>query len=200
MEFLAVDALNEILLPPFIFLETFCFLCCQVAEPITALEPITDLETYSGDSSSPTILDKGSETVTETVTEAVAECDKFCDESEEIIAVTESPQIPHEEILGETEIPQIEESVVLEESMFSNSEEVEKIAATLDNMTKRQARKLMGGLGLQLKRNGVELSTEQKIANIKREFKTNHQTFVQIVHERLPEIINTQEDTLKAAS
>jgi len=48
-----------------------------------------------------------------------------------------------------------------------------QVLAVLDGLGKREARKLMGGLKLQQKRNGVELSTELMVASIRLQFKAD---------------------------
>lgn len=57
----------------------------------------------------------------------------------------------------------------------------------IDNLGKREARKVMGGLKLQQKRNGVELSTELMVASIKREFKASPESVIEVIRDRLPE-------------
>ena len=197
MEFFTVDALNEILLPPFIFLVTFCFLCCQVAEPATNLSAVQERDNLRHSA-----LNEGEARVEETA--------PIAEESKEIIPVAvrthESLETNQDALPIEPENPPIESNLSLpelEQSAQELPEEVQKVAAALDNLTKRQARKLMGGLGLQQKRNGIELSTELMTANIKREFKNDPQKFVPVVRDRLPELVlptENQEDSLKAAS
>ncbi len=62
--------------------------------------------------------------------------------------------------------------------------------AALDNLGKREARKLMGGLKLQQKRNGVELSTELMIASLRREFKASPERVIEVIRSRLPELLS----------
>jgi hypothetical protein len=73
---------------------------------------------------------------------------------------------------------------------FLPQSSLEAIAlAALDNLGKREARKLMGGLKLQQKRNGVELSTELMIASIRREFKVSPERVIEVIRSRLPELL-----------
>jgi hypothetical protein len=55
------------------------------------------------------------------------------------------------------------------------------VLAVIDNLGKREARKLMGGLKLQQKRNGVELSTELMVASIRREFKADPERVIEVI-------------------
>lgn len=48
----------------------------------------------------------------------------------------------------------------------------------------------MGGLKLQQKRNGVELSTELMVASIKREFKVEPDRVIEAIRLRLPELLS----------
>lgn len=71
--------------------------------------------------------------------------------------------------------------------------------AAIDNLGKREARKLMGGLKLQQKRNGVELSKELMVASIKREFKASPDRVIEVMSDCLPELLSnatTQPDQL----
>ncbi len=79
---------------------------------------------------------------------------------------------------------------VTSELVSSPQSSLEAIAlAALDNLGKREARKLMGGLKLQQKRNGVELSTELMIASIRREFKVSPERVIEVIRSRLPELL-----------
>jgi hypothetical protein len=64
------------------------------------------------------------------------------------------------------------------------------VLAVIDNLGKREARKIMGALKLQQKRNGVELSTELMVANIKREFKASPDRVIEAIRDRLPELLS----------
>jgi hypothetical protein len=68
------------------------------------------------------------------------------------------------------------------------------VLAVIDNLGKREARKVMGGLKLQQKRNGVELSTELMVASIKREFKASPERVIEVINERLPELLTNATD------
>lgn len=70
----------------------------------------------------------------------------------------------------------------------------------IDNLGKREARKVMGGLKLQQKRNGVELSTELMIASIKREFKASPERVIEVINSRLPELLTFCNLSGRAAS
>jgi hypothetical protein len=60
-----------------------------------------------------------------------------------------------------------------------------QVLAVIDNLGKREARKLMGGLKLQQKRNRVELSTELMVASIRREFKADPERVIEVICARL---------------
>ena len=60
----------------------------------------------------------------------------------------------------------------------------------IDKLGKREARRLCSPLGIQQKCNGVELTTELMVASIRREFKTNPERVIEVIEERLPELLS----------
>ncbi len=60
----------------------------------------------------------------------------------------------------------------------------------IDNLGKREARRLCSPLGIQQKCNGVELTTELMVASIRREFRTNPERVIEVICERLPELLS----------
>jgi hypothetical protein len=64
-----------------------------------------------------------------------------------------------------------------------------QVLAVIDNLGKREARKVMGGLKLQQKRNGVELSTELMIASIRLQFKADPERVIEVIRSRLPNLL-----------
>lgn len=176
MEFIAT--VNEILLPPFLFLVVFCFLCCQLPRQsyTTAIqEPETEAVVTPP-------------TQTETVEEVEVEQESAVEEH-----VLDQPQ-PDTPALYLENVPALEEAletVTVTEPVSSPQPELYAQAlAALDNLGKREARKLMGGLKLQQKRNGVELSTELMVASIKREFKVEPDRVIEAIRLRLPELLS----------
>jgi hypothetical protein len=82
-----------------------------------------------------------------------------------------------------------------EERKENEETQCEKEIPKWDELTKRQARKLMGALSLQQKRNRVELSKELMIGTLKREYKNNPEKVLKAMRKELSE-----ERTEKAAS
>ncbi len=60
----------------------------------------------------------------------------------------------------------------------------------IDKLGKREARRLCSPLGIQQKCNGVELTTELMVASIRHEFKTNPERVIEVICERLPELLS----------
>lgn len=173
MEFTAT--VNEILLPPFLFLVVFCFLCCQLPRQgyTTAIQqPETEAVVTPP-------------TQTETVEEVEVEQESAVEEH-----VLDQPQ-PDTPALYLENVPALEEAletVTVTEPVSSQQPELEaQVLAAIDNLGKREARKIMGALKLQQKRNGVELSTDLMIASIKREFKAYPERVIEAIRLRLPE-------------
>lgn len=176
MEFIATA--NEILLPPFLFLVIFCFLCCLSKRQgyTTAIQQPETEAVVTPPSQS------------ETVEEVEVEQESAVEEH-----VLDQPQ-PDTPALYLENVPALEEAletVTVTEPVSSQQTEVYAQAlAALDNLGKREARKIMGGLKLQQKRNGVELSTELMVASIKREFKVEPDRVIEAIRLRLPELLS----------
>jgi hypothetical protein len=58
----------------------------------------------------------------------------------------------------------------------------------------------MGGLRLQQKRNGVELSTELMVASIRLSFKASPERVIEVIRDRLPELLPATADPIQLAS
>jgi hypothetical protein len=177
MEFIAT--VNEILLPPFLFLVVFCFLCCQLPRQnyTTAIQqPETEVVATPP-------------TQSETVKEVEVEQKSALEEHVLSQPQPDTPAIENlENVPVETEA---EETVTSVEPVSSQQPELEAQAlAVIDNLGKREARKIMGALKLQQKRNGVELSTELMVASIKREFKVEPDRVIEAIRLRLPELLS----------
>jgi len=181
MEF-TVATINSILLPPFLFFVTFCFLCCQLPrhsymtdtiEPKAQEEAIATPQLFDELYSEEEILSEQEPTVEEW---AIASAQTDTPMTEDL------KNVPVEADAGD-------EVTALVVSSPQSSLEVIALAA-LDNLGKREARKLMGGLKLQQKRNGVELSTELMIASIRREFKVSPERVIEVIRSRLPELLS----------
>jgi hypothetical protein len=72
-----------------------------------------------------------------------------------------------------------------------------RTVAVIDNLNKVNARKLCKPLGIQQKRNGVELTKELMVANIKRVLKTNPELVISTISEKLEiDLVATKEDSL----
>lgn len=180
MEF-TVATINSILFPLFLFLVTFCFLCCQLPRHShinSTIEPKAQEEA---------IATPQQEDEPESGEEILSEQEPAV---EELAIPSAQPDTPVTEDLENVPVEaDAGESVTALSVSFPQSS-LEAIAlAALDNLGKREARKLMGGLKLQQKRNGVELSTELMIASIRREFKVSPERVIEVINERLPELL-----------
>ena len=180
MEF-TVATINSILLPPFLFVVTFCFLCCQLPRHsyITGtIQPKAQEEA---------IATPQQEDEPESGEEILSEQEPAV---EELAIPSAQPDTPVTEDLENVpvEADAGESVTALSVSNPQSLLEAQALAA-LDNLGKREARKLMGGLKLQQKRNGVELSTELMIASIRREFKVSPERVIEVINERLPELL-----------
>jgi hypothetical protein len=165
MEFVTVATVNEILLPPFLFIVIFCFLCCQLkpgkVQGVLQAEGVQKEKTTL---SSP--------------------------------ALSTSPaveNVPVEQDGGET-------ATLTEAALSLQPELYAPFLAAIDELGKREARKVMGGLKLQQKRNGIELSTELMVACIKREFKSSPERVIEVIRERLPDLLPAYSNSIQLVS
>jgi hypothetical protein len=195
---LTIATLNEILLPPFLFLVVFCFLCCHLPRPRYSTATI-QLEAEDGAIAIP-------QQKTSTVEEILLEQEPSPATTpavEEPAASRPQPDTTafkdlREDVLVEKDAP---ETVASAEPISSQQTELEaQVLAIIDNLGKREARKLMGGLRLQQKRNGVELSTELMVASIRREFKADPERVIEVMSDRLPELLPATTTPIQLAS
>ncbi len=176
--------LNEILLPPFLLLIVFCFACCQLprhsATVSTTERPVETergtVETLHGDI----------ETEQEFTT-AIEHSERIEDSLEDLASPSSVENVTVEkatqEALMKTVTPELYARTV----------------AVIDNLNKVNARKLCKPLGIQQKRNGVELTKELMVANIKRVLKTNPELVISTISEKLEiDLVATKEDSLSS--
>lgn len=191
MEF-TVATINSILFPLFLFLVTFCFLCCQLPR-----------HSYITDTIQPKAQE---EAIAPPQQEDEPESgEEILSEQEPAVEGTAIPSAqPDTPVTEDLENVPVEADAGESVTAFSvsnpqSSLEAQALAA-LDNLGKREARKLMGGLKLQQKRNGVELSTELMVASIRREFKVDPERVIEVMSDRLPELLPAALDPQQLAS
>ncbi len=190
---LTTATINEILLPPFLFVVTFCFLCCQL--PRTRYTTATQLkEAEDGAVATQQPLDEFY-----SVEEILLEQESAVEESG-----TPSPQpdTPATEDFEDVPVKKDAAETVTSASSVSNPQPslYAQALAAIDGLGKREARKLCSPLSIQQKRNGVELSTELMIASIKREFKASPERVIEAIRERLPDLLPATADPIQLAS
>lgn len=206
---LTIATVNELLLPPFLFVVTFCFLCCQlpctrtrlatpqpeaeaIAIPQPQDEPSTALEILKEQEPVPAIIQD--EELQGDVWETPVVDEPATAEPQPDTSVTEElKDVPAKKDVAET--------VTSAEPISKPQPELyAQVLAAVDGLGKREARKLMGSLKLQQKRNGVELSTELMVASIRREFKVDPERVIEVMSERLPELLPAALDPQQLAS
>jgi hypothetical protein len=70
----------------------------------------------------------------------------------------------------------------------------------IKGLSKRKARKLCKPLGIQQKRNGVEISQEMMIGFIIRKFRENPDRVISVIHQQLPGLLPEDETEAKQVS
>ena len=182
---LTIATLNEILLPPFLFFVTFCFLCCQLSRlgATVTIQP----ETKPVAIPQPEAIEEIQvQTEQEPVPVTVPTV-------EELTCAIWAAPVVEPQTAQETDLKP-------EPGASQQSKLHAPVLAVIDNLGKREARKVMGGLKLQQKRNGVELSTELMVASIRREFKVDPERVIEVIRERLPELLPANSDPQQLAS
>jgi hypothetical protein len=190
---LTIATLNEVLLPPFLFIVVFCFLCCQIKQTryTTATDqPLAEAIVIPQQKTEPSTVE---EILQADVGRApVVEEPATPSPQPDTLATEDKKDVPVEKDTAET-VTSVEPISTQQTEFYA------QVLAAIDKLGKREARKLMGGLKLQQKRNGVELSTELMIASIRREFKVDPERVIEVMSDRLSELLlnaTTQPDQL----
>lgn len=160
-----IATLNEVLLPPVLFSIVFCFVCCQLPRTnYTAAHPV-ETERAAVETPQPQIENA-----------AINPSDTSSDAEEKVENLT--PEENTENVPVSLPVENTEEKIV-------TAELYARAVAAIDSLSKVKARKLCKPLGIQQKRNGVELSKELAIANIKRVLKINPELVISTLSAKL---------------
>ncbi len=185
--------LNEILLPPFLLLIVFCFACCQLprhsATVSTKIEQPVELQQPAVE----TLLarSKTEQKFTTLVEASDEEASLRIENSVEDLASLSSVKKVPVENATRYDCTQEALNVTLTPELYTEA------VAVIDSLNKVSARKLCKPLRIQQKRNGVELTKELMVANIKRVLKTNPELVISTISEKLKiDLVATKEDTL----
>ncbi len=162
--------INEIFLPMFLFLCYFCTFCILLHQPKE--ETATQLQPE--------------ETISFSYKDAFSEA--FDPEPETVL----SPEVNLKVNLK----PELEVGLQKQQTRDKSRQPLyEQTAAILDKLTKRNARKLCLPLGITQKTNGVEKTLTFMKAEIKTKFKDHPNLVIQVIQEKLPELLPNQEIT-----
>lgn len=185
---LTIATLNEVLLPPFLFIVVFCFLCCQLNHPrkaVATIQPETEPVATPQPAAIEEIQEIEAEIEQEPVFVTTPTVEEFACDIWKALVVEPHP-LSTEMAAAETAI----EADLKPEAGASQQPEVyAQVLAVIDELGKREARKLCSPLGIQQKRNGIELSKELMVASIKREFKAEPDRVIEVIRDRLPELL-----------
>ena len=179
-----ITAINEILLPPVLLLIVFCFACCQIPRHSHSATVYTEL-INAVDLWSPVVENDGA---------------NLEDSVEDLTPANSMEDVPM--VLEPVDLePVVLEPVVLEpvqaQQQTVTPELYDQAVTVINGLNKVQLRKLCKPLGVQQKRNGVELSKQLMAGNIKKVFKTNPELVISTISERLDiEIVLQKEDSI----
>jgi hypothetical protein len=99
-----------------------------------------------------------------------------------------------EEELQPIPTPSVSEDSEMETLLEATQDDFHnQVLAAINELGKREARRLCGPLKIQQKRNGIELSTELMVAAIRKKFKTDPDRVIAVICDRLPRLLTTLE-------
>ena len=155
--------MQDVLFATVLFVAYFSFVCCLLSER-TSVEGLSSAKPQSEEVASSALVENPWDDQAITIAKALsAEVD------------------PEQELSNSTPDIRVEGA---QPDISAGALEV------IDKLGKREARRLCSPLGIQQKCNGVELTTELMVASIRREFKTNPERVIEVICERLPELLS----------
>ena len=169
---LTIATINEILLPPFLFIVTFCFLCCQIYKPDKATVA-TATPQFTKDEITPTATQPQNEPI------AINEAQETDQEQE-----TAPARIQDEELEADRREAPIEESAPSHDPLY----ELEK-TLDLNKLSLRACRNIAGHLtqidsyrlGISQKVNGADKPASQLVAEVKNRLKKDPATVAPVI-------------------
>lgn len=170
----------------------------------TASNPVTHSETIESNSSDSTSYSIApemlghEEVVLPTAVEALNSVDANTPWESELTTGDVQVQDVEEEPQP-TPTPAVSEDTAMETQREATQDDFHnQVLAAINELGKREARRLCSPLKIQQKRNGIELSTELMVAAIRKKFKTNPDQVIAVIRERLPKLLPTLEQELIA--
>ncbi|MCA1991445.1 MAG: hypothetical protein LDL41_05275 [Coleofasciculus sp. S288] len=107
---------------------------------------------------------------------------------------------PNPEILENSASEAIAEETHVELTSIENTDIYDLVLQEIKGLSKRKARKLCKPLGIQQKRNNVEISQEMMIGKIVRKLRENPEYVVNVIHEQLPELLPEDKTQIQKVS
>lgn len=169
-----INTINEIFLPAFLFAVVFCFLYCQLPRPcaLISIDTTTVVET-----------DEAISTLEESV-EALAPAHEPAHEVENVPVINNPVAVVLEPVQAPPTV---------------TPSSYEQALTVINGLTKVQLRKLCKPLGIQQKRNGVELTKDLMAATIKKVLKSNEQLVISTIAQKLDiEIAVAKEESIES--
>ncbi len=192
---MSIDTINQILLPPFLFGVYLCIFCIIFKDLLTISESrLQTLTTVSRTKeSAPSTKEEDSLAIENSSTSTKEKDfptikDPWISSQEKDSQVTKNTSIASTQISPDdpTDKPTNQESQVATKTIDENNS---FFATLIDTLNKRQLRKLCKPLEIQQKSNGVEKTAVFLKAEVKNRFKTNPSKVIEVMVERLPELL-----------
>ena len=170
-----INTINEIFLPAFLFAVVFCFLCCQLPRPCALISIDTTTTVVE--------TDEAISTLEESV-EALAPAHEPAHEVENVPVINNPVAVVLEPVQAPPTV---------------TPSSYEQALTVINGLTKVQLRKLCKPLGIQQKRNDVELTKDLMAANIKKVLKSNEQLVISTIVQKLDiEIAVAKEESIES--
>jgi len=155
--------MQDVLFATVLFVAYFSFVCCLLSE-CTSVESPPSAQPQSEEVASSELVDDLWDDQAITIASA--------------LGATVDPEPEWESSTPDTQVQEVQPDISA------------RASDVIDKLGKREARRLCSPLGIQQKCNGVELTTELMVASIRREFKTNPERVIEVICERLPELLS----------
>lgn len=167
--------INEFLFPVFLFAVYFCAVSLLIYHP----QSLSIVKSESPETSSPSYSTND--------VDNSPHIEQLIAESEEVSFIVEN-----EDISSEPAIPEVQKGDILDSepdnSLYIQTETI------IDNLNKRQIRKLCNPLGIQQKCGEVEKSLTFIKAEIRGFFKSDPEKVIVVIREKLPELIRVSDE------
>ncbi len=176
-----VAIINEYLFPVLLFAIYLCAVYVVVCYPKDQSRTTLEISEISSNSNSTTC---GKLSIRRTITDSGMNCK---------ISRKFSQTVENNNLSFEQVIPEVRQGEIYETKQYDNLHI--QIETIINNLNKRQSRKICKSLGIQQKYGKIEKSLTFIKAEVRSLFKENPERVIAVVQEKLPELISITDQT-----